>query len=351
MTERLLKRKLIIGLGIFLILSIGLINLYQLPRREIPIIQHPIGIITTYYPGATASQVESYISNKLEKSISEIPGIEKVTSLSQAGLSQITITVDDYKKQDKVWDKMQQKINQLQSDLPDEASTPSLHTDLQMQGVAIYQLVAEQEEDLLLIEDWLDKWEKVFKQVPGVVKVQIQGLDERELLLQVDPDKMAAFKLSPTQLSSIIQKEINPVPTGQWNMENRVYRMHLLLIDPQSLLQIPVATGRSGNDIQLKDIATIEKVYPQDREIVTFQGNSSVSLSFFASNEKDLLKIDGQLCDLLKKMELELPPKIKIVQVYTQAEPIKNKFYRCIHHNGTDFYSRISFLLRTACTE
>ncbi len=187
MMEQLVKRRLIIGLAVLLVLSMGLITLYQLPRREIPVIQHPIATVDTLYPGASAGQVETYITDRLEASFTEIPGIKEVTSVSQAGFSQITITVEDNKNQEQVWNKVQQKINRIKTEFPDGAGTPSLHTDLQMQGVAIYQLVAEQEEELLFLEDWIDSWETAFRQVPGVVRVEIQGLSQRELRLRADP--------------------------------------------------------------------------------------------------------------------------------------------------------------------
>jgi multidrug efflux pump subunit AcrB len=341
MIEQLIKRRLMVGLAMFLLLSTGFITMYQLPRREIPIIQHPIAILTTIYPGAAPHQVESYVTNRLEESLSEIAGIEEVVSSSQAGLSQITITVEDYKKQDQVWNKVQQKIDQVHADLPGEAGRPSLQTDLQMQGVAIYQLLADQEEDLLLLEGKLDKWETAFRQVSGVVQVQIQGLPEQELLLQVDPGKLSAIGLTPAQLISLIETEINPLPPGQWVMEKQVYGLYLPLSSPDQLLQIPVTKNSSGDTVYLKETATIDKVYPQDREIVTYQGKPSISLSFFASNERDLLTIDKQLYTLIQEMEQELPPEIQVVQVYSQAEPIQ----KMLHDLGRAFILAMIFVL------
>jgi multidrug efflux pump subunit AcrB len=327
MMEQLVKRRLIIGLAVLLVLSMGLITLYQLPRREIPVIQHPIATVDTLYPGASAGQVETYITDRLEASFTEIPGIKEVTSVSQAGFSQITITVEDNKNQEQVWNKVQQKINRIKTEFPDGAGTPSLHTDLQMQGVAIYQLVAEQEEELLFLEDWIDSWETAFRQVPGVVRVEIQGLSQRELRLRANPQKLTALGLSPAQLITIIQKEIHPAPPGQWNLEEKIYRLHFPAPDPDQLLQIPLGTDSTGHTIYLKDVATLEKAYPQDREMVTYEGKPSVSLSFFASNEKDLLKIDRQLRDLVQAMERELPEEIELVQVYSQADPIQRMFH------------------------
>ena len=64
MLEKVLKRRLVVGLTVFLIIFSGLITLYHLPRREIPLIEHPMAMITTVYPGATANQVEQYVTRR-----------------------------------------------------------------------------------------------------------------------------------------------------------------------------------------------------------------------------------------------------------------------------------------------
>ena len=106
MLEQVLKRRLLVGIAVVLIVISGLMTLYQLPRREIPLIEHPMAVITTVYPGATALQVEQYITSKIEAEISGIHDIQETSSISQPALSEITIKAESGKDNGKVWDQI-----------------------------------------------------------------------------------------------------------------------------------------------------------------------------------------------------------------------------------------------------
>lgn len=325
MLEKVLKRRLVVGLTVFLIIFSGLITLYQLPRREIPLIEHPMAMITTVYPGATASQVEQYVTRKLEAELAGISDIKETSSCSQPGLSQITVKADSGKGNTKVWNQVQQKLEL--ADFPEGVQEPLLETDLQLQGVAIYQIVAEQEGDLYALNAFLDKWEMAFSQLPGVAQVQIQGMPEREILLEIDPARMLAAGLSPTRIMQNLQREIRPSPPGKWNLTETVYQLRVdRSADVTELLNIPLSGGTGNSTLRLGDIANVKEVFQAEREMVTYQGKPAISLSFFAGSGIDLVRVDREVSELMGKMEQELPETVQIFQVYTQAEAISKMF-------------------------
>ncbi|MEA1962170.1 MAG: efflux RND transporter permease subunit [Bacillota bacterium] len=340
MLEQVLKRRLIVWLAVMLVIAMGLITLYQLPRREVPVIDHPVAIITTVYPGATARQVEQYVTGKLEESIAAVSGIEEITSNSQAGVSVITVTAKSTRDKEKLWNQVQQKMSQATAEFPDGVQLPSMDSDLRMQGVSIYQLVAEQEGDLTQLDAFLEKWEIAFRQLPGVSQVHIQGLQAHEVLLEADPARMAAAGLSPSQLIRQLQTEIRPAPPGKWDMDGVVYRWALdQTVDAADLLDLPLSAGDGNTVLRVGDIASVTETPAPDGERVTYQGKPAVSVSFFASSDVDLLKVDRDISSLIEQMEKVLPAGVEIVQIYTQADPITKMF----HDLG------IAFLLAMLC--
>ncbi len=327
MLEQVLKRRLVVGLTAILILLSGLITLYQLPRREIPVIEHPMALITTVYPGATANQVEQYVTGKIESELAGISDIKETSSRSQPGLSQITIKANSDRDNTRVWNQVQKKLELARTDFPEGVQEPLMETDLQLQGVSIYQMVAEQEGDLYALNALLEKWEMAFSQLPGVAQVQIQGMPEREILLEIDPARMLAAGLTPTRIMYSLQKEIRPSPPGKWCLTETVYKLRVdRSADVVELLNLPLSGGTGNVVVRLGDIAEVKEVYQAEREMVTYQGKPSISLSFFAGSGIDLVKVDREISGLMGKMEQELPETVQIEQVYTQAEAISKMF-------------------------
>ncbi|HZK43108.1 MAG TPA: efflux RND transporter permease subunit [Syntrophomonadaceae bacterium] len=326
MIEKILKRRMIVGLTALLIIIIGLITLYQLPRREVPLIEHPLAMITTVYPGATASQVEQYVTGKIEAELAGISGLDDVSSTSQPNLSQITVKAESKGDNTKVWNQVQQKLELAQSKFPDGVQASQLETDLQMQGVSIYQIVAEHEADLYFLNDFLEKWEIAFNQVPGISLVQVQGMPESEVLLEVNPTLMLNAGLSPQQITHSLQGEITPSPPGKWNLDEMVFPLRIEdTKEVQDLVDLPLL--REGKPtIYLGDMAEIKEVFKPDRNMVTYQGKPSVSLSFFVSSGIDLVKVDREISNVISEMEAELPEVLQLAQVYTQADAISEMF-------------------------
>ncbi len=328
MLEKIIKRPLLVGLTAILILLSGLITLYQLPRREIPAIEHPMAVITTLYPGATAFQVEQYVTEKLEGELAGISDIKETSSLSQPGLSQITVKAESRRDNTELWNQVQQKLELARADFPEGVLEPLMEKDLQMQGVSIYQLLAEEEGKLYSLDSFLEKWENSLRQLEGVSRVQIQGMPEREIQLAVDPSRMLAAGLSPAELMYILQQEISPSPPGKWNMEESIYQLRIeRSAELADLLDLPLPVKVGDSALFLGDIAEVQEVFKAEREIVTYQGKPAVSLSFFADSGIDLVKVDRQISVLIKNMEQELPEGVELFQVYTQAEAISKMFY------------------------
>lgn len=347
MLEQVLKRRLVVGLIAILILLSGLITLYQLPRREIPAIEHPVAMITTVYPGATAGQVERYVTGKIEAELAGISDIKETSSCSQPGLSQITIKADSRADKNKVWNKVQQKLEIARAEFPEGVQEPLMESELQMQGVSIYQMVAEQEGELYALNELVEKWEMAFSQIPGVARVQVQGMPEREIVLEIDPARMLAAGLSPTQIMYSLQKEIRPSPPGRWNLKEALYQLRVERpADAAELLNLPLPGGAGNSSLCLGDIAEVRETFQADREMVTYQGKPAVSLSFFAGSGVDLVKIDREISGLMSKMEQELPETVQIHQVYTQAEAI-GKMFRSL---GTAFLLAMLFVVLISST-
>lgn len=327
MFKQILKQRLAIGLTVILILFSGIMTIYQLPRREIPIIEHPIALITTIYPGATASQVEKHVTGKLESELAGLTGINDITSISQAGLSQITLKADAKVNANELWNKVQQKIDLAQASFPEGVQESFLENDLQLQGVSIYQLVAPEEEDLYLLNNLLDSWESSFSKLPDIAQIQIQGLPAYEILIEIDAARMLASNLSPLEIMQAIQSEIAPSPPGKWNLDETIYQLRLNhTLDLNKLHSLPLAAASADPALHLGDVAKIHSHLQDNRQIVTYNGSPSVSVSFFASAGIDLVKADREISQLLGQLQEELPENIEVFQVYTQAHAISNMF-------------------------
>lgn len=116
--------------AIILSFIFGLYSYYIMPKQESPDISVTVALITTVYPGASAQDVESLVTRKIEDKVTEVEGYWRVSSNSQNNVSVVLLELETGTDVDKAWNQLRQKMDELQSDLPEECEEININTDL-----------------------------------------------------------------------------------------------------------------------------------------------------------------------------------------------------------------------------
>jgi len=319
------------------LLVLGISAYFQLGQDEDPPFTFRAMVVQTYWPGATAQQMAEQVTDKLEKTLQEVPYADQIRSYSKPGLSQITLEVKEYAKASEVtnaWYTVRKKVGDMRATLPQGVQGPFFNDDfgdvygviyaLEADGFSYAELkaVAEQaKQELLRVRD--------------VNKVQLFGEQDEKLFVEVSQKRLAQMGLDMNQV------------LGQLNQQNAVESAGAVQT-PQDIVQVRVGgqfktleqlrampiRGASGNQFRLGDIAAIQQAYVDPPNVkVHHQGKEVIALGVSMAKGGDIIALGKALKVAFAKIERSLPAGISLVQLQDQPSVVSasvNEFVRTL---------------------
>jgi len=214
-TELSIKRPTLIVV-IFTVLAIlGIGSYTQLNYDLIPKLNFPMLSVATVYPGASANEVESTVTKKLEDALSSLEDVKHIESTSQEGLSMITITLEASTDADKVVQNAQRKINTIAGTLPVGVRAPSVNKfssdELPVLKLSVTGTIPPTE----LYQLTSNQLTQQFAKLKGVGQISIVGGNEREIRININKAKLDAYKISISQIYQSVMASNVELPTGK----------------------------------------------------------------------------------------------------------------------------------------
>ncbi|MFB5661036.1 efflux RND transporter permease subunit [Alteribacillus sp. HJP-4] len=328
MLNWLITKKKITLLFFFMLVIVGVLTFFQLPQKEIPAIEPPVGQVNTVYPGAEAEEVEASITNPLEQELQDVQEITNVSSVSSPGFSSLTIELEEgLSNRDAVWNDIEQRINDASSQFPDDIETPDINNDLSEQGLSIYQITLDEEALLPEMDRLLENWRRDFTSLPEISDIAVEGALESELLFSLDPEAMEDNNIISSQVIGAINGETAALPPGNWERGNERQRIILeTMKDASDFEDLSVGTSEDGDTVQLDNIAEIEDTYQPREKSAAFEGEPALSLTFFLADGASVPTAQERLDPLMDQFEEELPAGAEIEQLYTQGDLVSELF-------------------------
>ncbi|MCK9578396.1 efflux RND transporter permease subunit [bacterium] len=251
----------IVVLIILLITLAGVYCFSILPRESSPEVKIPIAVVTTVYPGASPSDVEEFVTKKIETGISGIKGVDKITSNSSNSFSSIQVNFDTKEDLDDSIRKVKDKVSSIEKDLPDDANDPVV-TEISLDDQPIWTMVVTGPYDGFTMRKYGDDIKDELEKIAGVREVQISGGDEKEYEIAYDPDKLIFYNLSADQANSAIKSTNLSIPSGNFDGTKFVYPIstNAKIYTVNEIENIPVSHTDAGGIIYVKDLATVREV-------------------------------------------------------------------------------------------
>ncbi|TKT88151.1 efflux RND transporter permease subunit [Dyadobacter frigoris] len=303
--ESIIKRPSMI-IVLFAILSLGGIFSYRLLSYELlPEFSVPIVTITTLYPGAAPTEVESEISKKIEDAISGLDNIDDVTSKSYESASLVIVQLKPGTDIDKALEDAQRDINNMVSDLPDDAETPSL-SKISPSDQPIMQLLATSSlPNEVFYQQVEDKYLPVIQQIAGVAEINMVGGDQREIRVNVNDEKLRYYGLSLLQVTQAINQANLDFPTGKVKStsENMTLRLAGKFSSLDDIRNLVVSTSKQGSQIRVGDVADITDGLGEAESISRYNGQNGIGL--FIKKQSDANAVEISRLVQLKLSEIE----------------------------------------------
>jgi len=299
-----IKRPSII-LVLFIILTLGGIFSYSLLGYElIPKMETNTITVQTVYPGASPSEVENTVTKKIENAVSSMENVKKIEAKSFESLSLVVITLNTGADVNYLMTDAQRKINAIVSQLPDDAKTPSLNK-FSLDDVPIMNLSATSKMSEKELYDLLDKKiQPIFSRVNGVAQVTMVGGQEKEIQVNIHPEKLEGYGLSIAQVQQVIAASNLDFPTGNAKTREKqtIIRLMGKIGSVEEMRRLPITTP-SGMMIRLGDIADIQDGEKDVEKIARINQKNTILLQVTKQSDANAVEVSEAIKNTIKTVE------------------------------------------------
>ncbi|MGC9355814.1 MAG: efflux RND transporter permease subunit, partial [Mariniphaga sp.] len=300
---------------------VGIYSLTRLPVDLYPEIELPFLTVFTSYPGASASDIETNVTDLLEDQLNTVSNLKEITSISSDNTSIIFLEFEYETNLDEASNEVRDAMNFIINFLPEDAEDPTiLKFNSSMMPIIFYAITADESYEGL--EKILD--EKVvnpLNRIEGIGSVGIVGAAGREIYVEVDPRKLEAYNMTVEQIGSILMAENLNIPAGYLEMGNLDYPLRIQgeFVDSDVLKDIVVGSY-NGNTIYLSDIADIKDTVRDTKLEERINGELGVRMFIQKQSGGNTVEVAREVRKALKKLEKDLPPDIRIEPILDSSE-------------------------------
>ena len=305
--ETSIKKPLIVGVLFTLLTLGGLLSFNQLNLNLMPKFELPMLTVQAVYPGAAAAEVETSVTKKIEDALSTLENLKKISSTSMEGVSVIAIELNEGADANLSVQEAQRKISAIKANLPSDVLEPSINK-INMDEKAIMSVAASSSmsptEFYKLVEDRI---QPRLAKLPGVGSIKISGGKEREIKVNIDAEKLRAYKLSVLQVLQVIQTANMEIPAGNVENSDAVYSVRLAAkySNLNELRNTVIATTPNGGKVKVMDVAEVEDGVVEQKLINRINGRDAIGISIQKQNDANAVRVADLSKEELKAIEKE----------------------------------------------
>jgi HAE1 family hydrophobic/amphiphilic exporter-1 len=312
--ELSIKRHVFAWMLSAVIVLFGMISYQRIGIDRVPAIDFPIIMVNTTLKGANPDVVDSSITSVIESAINTTPGIEHIQSISSPGVSTITITFALNKNIDVAYNEVQAKVSQIIKRLPDDTDAPTIQkVDTNAQAVIWLALTGDRTIQQLNLYA-INVLKKKLETINGVGEVTLGGRRDRVIRVTLSPDRMAAYKITASDLINAFQREHVQLPGGFLvsDQSEKLIKLDLEFHNVKDLGEL-IIHHKDGAPVHLKDISTITDSITDNRQVARYKGQPTVGLGMVKianANTVEIIKEVERRLD--EEIRPNLPPGMKL---------------------------------------
>jgi HAE1 family hydrophobic/amphiphilic exporter-1 len=303
---------------------IGIFSFTRLPIDLFPDIETNQLSVIVAYAGASASDIETNVTRPLENSLNTVENLKKITSQSRDNMSIVTLEFNYGSDINIATNDVRDKIDMVKSQLPDEISTPIIFKfSTDMMPVVIYAATAtESVNGLYKILD--EQVGNPLNRVAGVGAVTIAGAPQRQIQVNVTPEKLESYNLTIEQISSIIAAENLNIPAGSFDIGTATYTLRVEgEFKASDQLNNIVIGSRDGRNVYLRDVAVIsDTIQSRVQESYTNEVKGAIIVVQKQSGA-NTVEIAKKVNEIIPELQKTLPPDIQISLIMDTSDFIQ----------------------------
>jgi len=302
---------------------LGVISVSRLPIDLMPDITYPTLSVTTSYEGASPEEIEELVTRPIEQAMSSVPGVEEVTSVSTEGSSRIRVTFSWGSDLDAAANDIRDRLDRVVARLPEETDRPRLRK-FDLASFPILILGASSNLDPVQMRKMIDDQVKYrIERVPGVAALDVWGGLDREIHVDMKPDKLKALGLSMDRVVARIRAENIEVPAGSLYRGNLDVMVRTLgSYESLDQLRHTVIDMRQGVPVLLHEVADVTDSWRKIDRTVRVNGQPGVRLSVSKQSGKNTVDVATGVLAELEKLRADFP-QLNLVSLIDSSDYIQ----------------------------
>ncbi|MEN0060693.1 MAG: efflux RND transporter permease subunit [Myxococcota bacterium] len=312
-------------MAIVLLIVYGLISYFQLPKAQDPGFTLRIASVTTVFPGASPDRVEKLVTSVIEEALQEIPEITDINSTSRSGVSVVTVEIDELINDlQPIFTEIQDELDGLQEDLPEDAKEPNLNTDLAEVFGVLFAITADgftHRETIEAAETLKDH----LLTATDARSVEIYGEQERQIVLEYNPAALARRNVSPNWLIQSLQVANIVSPGG----EVRVGR-EMLSVEPSGSFESVedirgLVLSLPGGDLtRLGDLVDVrDTLESPPAPTAYYDGAPAVLVGVSLRDEGNSENFGASIRERVTEVQADLPLGLEIHELAFQPDDVE----------------------------
>lgn len=312
------------------LLLFGWVALTRLPIELLPDLSYPTITVQTEFPDAAPVEVEELITRPVEERVGAVPGVVRVESASREGISEVVLDFAWGTTVDHAMAEVREKLDRVR--LPQGADRPLvLRYDPAQEPIVRLALRDKggdanlSDADLATLRDAADRYVKrELEKLPGVAAVELHGGQEDEVLVELDPSRLAAHGLETAEIVAALQADNVNRPGGAVTERESRYLVRTLheARTPAQVGEIIVRSSPTGGILRLHDIAKVRRA-PQEREELTLvDSREAIELAVFREGDANIVAVSDAIRNALPR--LPLAPGHEVVMLSNRAQFVES---------------------------
>ncbi len=308
------------------VVVLGVVGLSQLSLDLFPDMSFPVVAVITLYPGAPPEEVEEFVTKPIEEAAAVVEDLEGLRSISQQDMSVVIIEFDWGKDMEWAAFDAREKVEPVIERLPEAAHRPVIMKLDPQTLMPVMTLDVTGIEDMQRLREIADDVVKPeLEKLPGVAAASIYGGLQREILVEVDWDKLKARGLPIAQVEAALRRENLNVPAGFTVEGPREFTIRTIgefqLVNDIGDI---VVARRAGQPIHLRDLAEIKDTHKDVRSYARLNGQPSVSLTIQKESVANTVRVSEAVAGALKALQEKLPEGVEVTITSDEAEFIRD---------------------------
>ena len=305
---------------------LGVFSYARLGVEQLPDVAPPMAYIDVRYPGASAEAVEREVTKVIEESVNAVAGIKRITSRSFEGRSQTQVEFNLNADMSRGLQDVRDRVAMVQGLMPRDAKPPTVaRVDNENSQPVVVAALLSQGRSARELSIYADQTaSKRLVRVAGVARVDVAGLTKREVRIDLDPERLRAYQITPaqiaTQLAAVNRDEAVGILAG--STQDAMLRVEGMVRDPKRFADAVVGL-RNGLPLRLGDLGTLVEREQEPTNLARVNGRSAVTFNIFKQQDANIVATGDAIKAALDELRATLPAGMELQLIHANSDWVK----------------------------